>query len=250
MENKILEGVSDIRDESDRTGMRIVLEVKKGSDPSRVLENLYHLTALQFGFSCNMVSIIDGQPKLMGLKELLQAFLDFRCSVIERRAKFKRSQAQKHIVEGIIVGLKNVDGIIDILGKSSSNIATSAALGNAYNLSETQADALLGLTLRRLTLNESKKYIDEARLLTKEICKLSELLSSKKLILKLIEQEANELKNKFSTPRRSMLENAVSTPDEIDVTCNDERPQKRATIGKSVRKMGIIDQGAKPAASA
>ncbi|XP_026399138.1 DNA gyrase subunit A, chloroplastic/mitochondrial-like [Papaver somniferum] len=211
MENKILEGVSDIRDESDRTGMRIVLELKKGSDPSIALENLYRLTALQSSFSCNMVSIIDGQPKLMGLKELLQAFLDFRCSVIERRAKFKLSQAQerKHIVEGIIVGLKNVDGVIDILSKSSSNIITSAALRNAYNLSETQADALLGLTLRRLTLNESKKYMDEARLLTEEICKLSELLSSKKLILKLIEQEATELKNKFSTPRRSMLEHTV-----------------------------------------
>ncbi|KAI3927720.1 hypothetical protein MKW92_007324 [Papaver armeniacum] len=211
MENKILEGVSDIRDESDRTGMRIVLELKKGSDPPVALENLYRLTALQSSFSCNMVSIIDGQPKLMGLKELLQAFLDFRCSVIERRTKFKLSQAQdrKHIVEGIIVGLKNVDGVIDILSKSSSNITTSAALRNAYNLSETQADALLGLTLRRLTLNESKKYIDEARLLTEEICKLSELLSSKKIILKLIEQEATELKNKFSTPRRSMLENAV-----------------------------------------
>ncbi|KAI3987481.1 hypothetical protein MKX01_017179, partial [Papaver californicum] len=250
MESKILEGVSDIRDESDRTGMRIVLEHKKGSDPSRVLENLYHLTALQSGFSCNMFSIVDGQPKLMGLKELLQAFLDFRCSVIERRAKFKLSQAQdrKHIVEvWHHLGLKNVDGVIDILSKSSSNITTSAALRNAYNLSETQGDALLGLTLRRLTLNDSKKYIDEARLLTKEICKLSELLSSKKLILKLIEQEANELKNKFSTPRRSMLENAVSTPDEIDVTSNDERPQwqisnlqKRATIGKSGGMMGKL----------
>ncbi|RZC45362.1 hypothetical protein C5167_038310 [Papaver somniferum] len=221
MENKILEGVSDIRDESDRTGMRIVLELKKGSDPSIALENLYRLTALQSSFSCNMVSIIDGQPKLMGLKELLQAFLDFRCSVIERRAKFKLSQAQerKHIVEGIIVGLKNVDGVIDILSKSSSNIITSAALRNAYNLSETQADALLGLTLRRLTLNESKKYMDEARLLTEEI----------------YAQCWNIL---------------FSTPDEIDVTSNDERPQLSGslweisnfqkcggTIGKSVGMM-------------
>ncbi|KAI3948481.1 hypothetical protein MKW98_019231, partial [Papaver atlanticum] len=219
MENKILEGISDIRDESDRTGMRIVLELKKVSDPSIALENLYRLTALQSSFSCNMVSIIDEQPKLMGLKELLQAFLDFRCSVIERRAKFKLSQAQdrKHIVEGIIVGLKNVDGVIDILSKSSSNITTSASLRNAYNLSETQADALLGLTLRRLTLNEVK---------------LSELLSSKKLILKLIEQEATELKNKFSTPRRSMLENAWEISN----------LQKHGTIGKSVGMMGKIGQ--------
>ncbi|KAL0397358.1 UNVERIFIED_CONTAM: DNA gyrase subunit A, chloroplastic/mitochondrial, partial [Sesamum calycinum] len=101
VENKSLEGISDIRDESDRSGMRIVIELKRGSDPSIVLNNLYRLTALQSTFSCNMVGILNGQPKQMGLKELLQAFLDFRCSVVERRAKFKLSQAQDryHIVE-------------------------------------------------------------------------------------------------------------------------------------------------------
>jgi DNA gyrase subunit A len=101
VEEKVLEGISDIRDESDRTGMRVVIELKRSADPAIVLNNLYRHTALQSSFSCNMVAILDGQPKLMGLKEILQAFLDFRCSVVERRARFKLSQAldRKHIVE-------------------------------------------------------------------------------------------------------------------------------------------------------
>ncbi|GJX25000.1 DNA gyrase subunit A, chloroplastic/mitochondrial, partial [Tanacetum coccineum] len=101
IQNKTLEGISDIRDESDRSGMRIVIELKRGSDPSIVLNNLYRFTALQSSFSCNMVGIIDGQPKQMGLKEMLLAFLDFRCSVIERRANYKLAHARdrNHIVE-------------------------------------------------------------------------------------------------------------------------------------------------------
>ncbi|KAI3948515.1 hypothetical protein MKW98_019265 [Papaver atlanticum] len=262
VETKILEGISDIRDESDRTGMRIVIELKRGSDPALVLNNLYRFTALQSSFSCNMVGILDEQPRLMGLKELLQAFLDFRCSVIERRAKFKLSQAQdrKHIVEGIIVGLENVGAVIRVIRESPSNAMASAALRKAYNLSEKQADALLDMTLRRLTLNESKKYIDEAKHLTEEISKLRELLSSKKQIFQLIEQEANEIKNRFATPRRSTLEDADSTLDEMDIIPNEEmllslsekgylkrmKPdtfnlQKRGTIGKSVGKMRVND---------
>ncbi|KAI3987479.1 hypothetical protein MKX01_017177 [Papaver californicum] len=262
VENKILEGISDIRDESDRTGMRIVIELKRGSDPALVLNTLYRFTALQSSFSCNMVGILDEQPKLMGLKELLQAFLDFRCSVIERRAKFNLSQAQdrKHIIEGIIVGLDNVGAVIRVIRESPSNAMASAALRKAYNLSEKQADALLDMTLRRLTLNESKKYIDEAKHLTEEISKLRELLSSKKQIFQLIEQEANEIKNRFETPRRSTLEDADSTLDEMDIIPNEEmllslsekgylkrmKPdtfnlQKRGTIGKSVGKMRVND---------
>ncbi|KAL2626960.1 hypothetical protein AAZV13_07G142950 [Glycine max] len=107
VENKSLDGISDIRDESDRSGMRIVIELKRGSDPLIVLNNLYRLTSLQSTFSYNMVGILNGQPKQMGLKELLQAFLDFRCSVVERRARFKLSQAQerRHIVEVFLLGL-------------------------------------------------------------------------------------------------------------------------------------------------
>ncbi|GLT70725.1 hypothetical protein SLA2020_427850 [Shorea laevis] len=196
VENKSLDGISDIRDESDRTGMRIVIELKRGSEPLIVLNNLYRLTSLQSSFSCNMVGILDGLPKLMGLKELLQAFLDFRCSVVERRARFKLSQAleRRHIVEGIVVGLDNLDGVIRIVRNASSNAIASAGLRNEYNLSEKQAEAILDISLRRLTLLEifyspycaEKKFVDESKSLMFQISELEQLLSSKKHILQIL----------------------------------------------------------------
>ncbi|GMH11567.1 hypothetical protein Nepgr_013408 [Nepenthes gracilis] len=242
VENKSLEGISDIRDESDRSGMRIVIESS---------------------FSCNMVGILDGRPKQMGLKELLQAFLDFRCSVIERRAKFKLSQAQerKHIVEGIVVGLDNLDRILEVIRSASSNAVASANLMKEYSLSQIQAEAILDINLRKLTVLERNKFVDEGKSLSEQISRLEDLLSSKKQILQLIEQEAIELKSKFSTPRRTMLEDTDSGQlEDIDVIPNEEmilavsekgyvkrmKPntfnlQNRGTIGKSVGKLRVND---------
>ncbi|KAJ0249490.1 DNA gyrase subunit A [Hirschfeldia incana] len=260
VENKTLEGISDIRDESDRNGMRVVIEIKRGGDPALVLNNLYRHTALQSSFSCNMVGICNGEPKLMGLKELLQEFIDFRCSVVERRARFKLSHAQKrkHIIEGIVVGLDNIDAVIQLIKNASS---ASAALQSEYGLSEDQAEAILGINLRRLTALERKKFTDENSSLTEQITKLEQLLSSRTNILKLIEQEAIELKDRFSTPRRSVLEDSDSGDlDDIDVIPNEEmlmaisekgyvkrmKPdtfnlQNRGTIGKSVGKLRVDD---------
>ncbi|ESW25277.1 hypothetical protein PHAVU_003G022300 [Phaseolus vulgaris] len=263
VENKSLDGISDIRDESDRSGMRIVIELKRGSDPLIVLNNLYRLTSLQSTFSCNMVGILNGQPKQMGLKELLQAFLDFRCSVVERRAMFKLSQARgrKHIVEGILIGFDNLDEVIRIIREASSNSAAAVGLRNAFSLSEKQAEALLDMSLRRLTLRESGNFVAESKSLMEQISKLEELLSSRKNILELIEQEAIELKNKFANPRRSMLEDTDNGQlEDIDVIPNEDmllavsekgylkrmKPstfnlQNRGTIGKSVGKLRVND---------
>ncbi|RWR74134.1 DNA gyrase subunit A, chloroplastic/mitochondrial [Cinnamomum micranthum f. kanehirae] len=225
VENKSLEGISDIRDESDRSGMRIVIEVsKKGAQTHLSFSTI--CTALHlFNLVLAAICILDGRPKLMGLKELLQAFLDFRCSVIERRAKFKLSHAQdrKHIVEGIIIGLDNLDGVIQLIKANSSLATASAALKKEYDLSSKQAEALLDITLRKLTSLERKKFIDECESLSGEISKLNELLSSKKNILELIEREAVDLKNRFTTPRRSMLDDADGGQlEDIDVIPNEE----------------------------
>ncbi|XP_075474121.1 DNA gyrase subunit A, chloroplastic/mitochondrial-like isoform X3 [Primulina tabacum] len=263
VENKVLEGISDIRDESDRSGMRVVIELKRGSDPSIVLNSLYRQTALQSTFNCNMVGILNGQPKQMGLKEILQAFLDFRCSVVERRAKFKLSQAQDryHIVEGITTGLDNLDKVIDIIRSAPTHVLASDHLQKVFSLTDEQAEAILDISLRRLTFLEKNKFVDEGESLTEQITRLHELLSSKRQILKLIEEEAIEIKNKFSTPRRSMLEDSYSGQvEDIDVIPNEEmllalsekgylkrmRPdtfnlQNRGTIGKSVGKLRIND---------
>ncbi|KAJ4847344.1 hypothetical protein Tsubulata_026787 [Turnera subulata] len=263
VENKNLDGISDIRDESDRTGMRIVIELKRGVEPSIVLNNLYRLTPLQSGFNCNMVGILNGQPKQMGLKEMLQAFLDFRCSVVERRAGYKLSQAQdrRHIVEGIVVGLDNMDEVVRIIRGASSNAAASTGLRTEFNLSEKQADAILDMSLRRLTHLERKKFVDERKTLIEQISKLEELLSSRHNILQVIEEEANELKNKFGSPRRSMLEDSDGGQiEDIDIIPNEEmllaisekgyvkrmKPdtfnlQSRGTVGKSVGKLRVND---------
>ncbi|KAI9126508.1 hypothetical protein K1719_002104 [Acacia pycnantha] len=263
VENKSLEGISDIRDESDRSGMRVVIELKRGSNSSIVLNNLYRLTSLQSTFSCNMVGILNGLPKQVGLKEILQAFIDFRCSVIERRARYKLSHAQerRHIVEGIVIGLDNLDGVIQVIRGASSNSVALASLRNEFNLSDKQAEAILDISLRRLTLLERRKFEDESKSLTEQISKLEELLSSKKNILELIEQEAVELKNKFTSPRLSMLEDADNGQlEDIDIIPNDEmilafsekgyvkrmKPntfnlQNRGTIGKSVGKLRVND---------
>uniref|UniRef100_A0A2P2K829 DNA topoisomerase (ATP-hydrolyzing) n=1 Tax=Rhizophora mucronata TaxID=61149 RepID=A0A2P2K829_RHIMU len=225
VESKSLDGITDIRDESDRSGMRVVIELKRGADPSIVLNNLYRLTPLQTSFSCNMVGIIDGQPKQMGLKEMLKAFLDFRCSVVERRARFKLSQAQerRHIVEGIVVGLDNLDGVIQIIKEASSNAAASVGLRNEFSLSEKQAEAILDISLRRLTFLERKKFVNESKSLMEQISKLEELLSTRENILQLIEQEAIELKNKFPSSRRSLLEDSDGGQlEDIDVIPNEE----------------------------
>ncbi|KAI8546048.1 hypothetical protein RHMOL_Rhmol07G0085600 [Rhododendron molle] len=274
VENKSLEGISDIRDESDRSGMRIVIELKRGSDPSIVLNNLYRLTALQSGFSCNMVGILNGKPQLMGLKELLQANARLQYTPSKQDRNLEKSCLNENIAffcissnniiflfQGIIMGLDNLDGVIDVIRKASSNASASASLRKEFNLSEKQAEAILDINLRRLTLLERNKFVAESKSLMEQISKLQDLLSSKKQILQLIEHEAIEVKNKFPTPRRSFLEDTDSGQlEEIDVIPNEEmllaisekgyakrmKPntfnlQHRGTIGKSVGKLRVND---------
>nr|CAB3497725.1 unnamed protein product [Digitaria exilis] len=239
VEEKVLEGISDIRDESDRTGMRVVIELKRSADPAIVLNNLYRHTALQSSFSCNMVAILDGQPKLMGLKEILQAFLDFRCSVIERRARFKLSQAleRKHIVEGIVVGLDNLDAVIQIIRETSNQAAAIEALVKEFDLSEKQAQALLDITLRKLTSLERKKIVDGTKTLSEEISKLNELLSSKKLIFQLI----FVFLPRFTGSNIYHLKILSEKGYVKRMNPNTFNLQNRGTIGKSVGKMRLND---------
>ncbi|KAG5006913.1 hypothetical protein JHK85_025455 [Glycine max] len=260
VENKSLDGISDIRDESDRSGMRIVIEIFL---PKVLLAKTSWLQIMGLHVKARGYSIRQILVSLPVGKEQIHAFLDFRCSVVERRARFKLSQAQerRHIVEGILIGFDNLDGVIRIIREASSNSAAAAGLRNAFSLSEKQAEALLDISLRRLSLRESGNFVAESKSLMEQISKLEELLSSRKNILELIEQEAIELKSKFSNPRRSMLEDTDNGQlEDIDVIPNEEmilalsekgymkrmKPstfnlQNRGTIGKSVGKLKVND---------
>lgn len=261
--NKTLEGVSDIRDESDRFGMRIVIEVKRGAMPKVVLNNLYKYTTLQTRFSCNMVGIIGGEPKVMGLKDFLETFVEFRCSVIERRAKFqlKRAEDRDHIVEGILIGLSNLDGVVKIIRSAKDTAQASEGLQKGFNVTPAQADALLAMPLRRLTSLESGKLKEEHDALTAEITDLKQLLESKHRVLQIIEKEALVLKKEYGTPRRTLVEQGRDGEiNDIDVIANEETivtlsekgyikrmaagtftAQNRGTTGKSGGKMRSND---------
>eukprot|EP00249_Psilotum_nudum_P016763 c25978_g1_i1 orf=224-3175(+) len=257
--NKILVGISDVRDESDRTGMRVLIEMKRGSNPLVILNNLYKHTSLECSFCCNMVGIIKGRPVLMGLKDVLQEFLDFRCSVIERRARFELNRAEErdHLVQGILIGLENLDEVVNIVRSADATSSASETLQRTFKLSEDQAEALLAMTLRRLTSLERKNFAEEHNVLTLQILELKQLLGSKQRILQVVEREAVMIKKEFGTPRRTLLlDQDPGELSDIDVVTNEEvlvtlsekgyvkrmKPdtftaQNRGTIGKSLGKL-------------
>lgn len=163
VENSVITGISDIRDESDRSGMRVVLEVKRGSPANLVTNQLLKHTALQSRFSCNMVALVDGLPQTLNLKQFLSHFLDFRCIVVIRRAKFELEKANKrlHLVDGYLTAMSNVDQVVKTIRAAVDAASASESLQAQFGLSKEQAEGVLGLTLRRLTSLESDKLTEE-----------------------------------------------------------------------------------------
>lgn len=224
-----------------------------------VLNNLYKYTTLQSRFSCNMVGIVRGEPQVMGLKDFLEVFLEFRCTVIARRAKFqlKRAEDRDHIVQGILVGLDNLDAVVQVIRNAKDGTEASLVLQQGFGISSMQADALLAMPLRRLTSLESGKLAEEHATLTAEILDLKQLLDSKQRVFQVVEKEALALKKEFGTPRRTLVEqDRDGEINDIDVIANDETivtlsekgyikrmasdmfaPQNRGTTGKSGGKM-------------
>ncbi|KAL3698674.1 hypothetical protein R1sor_012750 [Riccia sorocarpa] len=253
--DKTLEGVSDIRDESDRDGMRIVIELKRGAEPGVVLNNIYKHTTLQSRFSCNMVGIVNGEPMTLGLKDFLEHFLQFRIEVIERRAKYHlhRCQEREHTVKGILIGLENLDRVVTIIRGAKDTHAALAGLQQELGVSHVQADALLGMPLRRLTSLERNKLLDEEKELATQIAELQQLLQSKQRVLQVIEKEALALKKEYGTPRLTSIEQGGDGEiNDVDVIANVETlvtlsergyvkrmapdtftAQNRGTVGKS-----------------
>ena len=205
-----IEGISTIRDESDRKGMRIVYVLKRDAIPNIVLNKLYKFTPLQSSFSVNNVALVNGRPQLLNLKDLIHHFVDHRHDVVVKRTTFelKKAEQRAHILEGLIIASDNIDDVISLIKKSSNAEEARLKLEKKYKLSETQAKAIIEMRLRQLTGLEQSKLREEYDELQKTIKGYKELLDSKPMRMNLIKDELSEIKEKYGDERRSVIEYA------------------------------------------
>jgi len=202
-----LEGISDLRDESDREGIRVVIEIKREFSPETILSRLYHQTDLQCNFGAILLALVNGQPRQLTLRQMLQEFLDFREVTLTRRYNHELQVAQRrcHIVEGLLLVLGNLDAAIDILRNSPDGSTAKQSLQSRLNFSESQADAILAMPMRRLTGLERQNLQSEFDELTATIQELQRLLGDRRELLKALKKELRSLKRKYGDPRRTRL---------------------------------------------
>ena len=205
--DKKLDDVSGVNDESDRDGMRIVIDLKRDANASVVLNNLYRMTQMQTTFGIIMLALVDGRPQVLQLKDTLNHFIEHRNEVVVRRTKFDLDAAEKraHILEGYIIALDNIDAIIKLIKASNNTETAKQGLMKKFNLSEIQAQAILEMRLQRLTGLERKKIEDEYKDLIKLINKLKAILSSKQLQMQIIKEEILAIQEKFGDARRTEI---------------------------------------------
>lgn len=204
---KKIEGIADLRDESDRDGMRIFIELKRDAQSQVVLNQLYKHSNLQTTFGCNMLALVNNQPKVLTLKEMIHHFIEHRHDVVERRTRFelKRAEARAHIVEGLLKAVDHIDEIIAIIKQSESVPAARENLMNRFDFSEEQANAILDLQLRRLTALEREKLEAEYQDLLDLIGRLQHILSSRENILEVVRGELEEMQNRYADKRRTKI---------------------------------------------
>jgi len=204
---KRISGIAEVRDESDREGMRIVIELRKEAQPRQVLNNLHKYTAMQSAFFINMVALVNGQPKVINLKEALTSYIDFRFQVITKRSQFELDKAKDraHILEGFRIALNNLEQVIKIIRQSQTVESARANLMAAFTLSQIQAQAILDMPLRRLAKLEQDKITEEYATVIKNISYLEDLLANPRKVLSLVAQDAEELKSKYGDSRRTVV---------------------------------------------
>ncbi len=217
--DKVIEGISDIRDESNKDGIRVVIEVKRDAIPEVLLNQLYKLTNLQVSFGIINLCLVDNAPKICSLPVLLQNYLDFQVSVIERRTKFllEKDEARDHIVIGLIKCHDNIDDIVDIIKESSTPEEATKVLMEKYDFTELQVNAILAMTLRRLTGIETDKLIAERNQLEINIAEYKRILSSRENEIEVVIKELEEIKEKFGDERRTEISNVAANIDDEDL---------------------------------
>ena len=219
-----MDGISDIRDESDRDGMRIVIELKRDAYPRVVLNNLYKQTPLQNNFGVNMLALVDGEPQLLNLKQLLEVFVDFRVETITRRTQYELRKAEErdHILQGYLIALENMDAIITLIRHAADTPTAKQELIATYGLSEVQSDAILQMQLRRLTAMETDKIQQEHEDLQTKITDLQDILARRERILGIIETEVGQLRDRHATPRRTIIERDEGELTDISLIANEQ----------------------------
>jgi DNA gyrase subunit A len=248
---KRITDVSDIRDESDRTGMRIVVEIKRDGSPHTVMQQLFKHTALQTSFSANMLALVDGQPQTLGIKRMLEHYIAYRRDVIRRRTEFDLARAQEraHILEGLKIALDHLDEVIKTIRASADVDAARASLVKRFKLSEAQANAILEMQLRRLAALERKKIEDEYEQVIRLIAELEDLLANPRKILVAIRDELEELVRKYGNDRKTRIESDANreltaedlvAAEDVVVTLSQRGYIKRQQIGtfRSQRRGG------------
>lgn len=233
---KRLNGVADVKDLTDRrTGLRLVVECKSGFSPAAVLEELYRLTPLEESFSVNNVALVNGEPRTLGLLELCREFISHRLVVVRRRSEYRKSKAEAraHIVEGLVLALASIDEVVALIKSSKDTETARVKLMKTFTLSEIQANAILEMTLRRLTSLEVTKLKNELKELRAEIAELTRLLASPKLMNDMVGSELAEVAAAYGTPRRS----ALLAADAIVVVSSEPVVEEPTTVTISTSSM-------------
>ncbi|NEO51632.1 MAG: DNA topoisomerase 4 subunit A [Okeania sp. SIO3B5] len=230
-----IEGISDLRDESDRSGIRVVIELKREADPSVVLHHLYQHTDLLSKFGAIMLALVDAQPRQLSLRDFLQEFISFREQTLTRRYRndLEIAQGRCHIVEGLLKALKDLDTTIDILRNAPDGSSAKVSFQESLGLSENQADAILAMPMRRLTGLERQKLEEEYEQLRGKIQELQGLLSDRRLLLRSLKKELRTLKRKYGDPRRTRIivqaeSNASVSQQKSNVEIGDRETNKAA----------------------
>ena len=216
---KRIEGISDLRDETDRTGMRIVIELKKDVNANVVLNLLYKHTAMQDTFGVINIALVDGEPKVLTLREMLYHYLEHQKSVVTRRTKYDLEKARErlHILAGLIIALDNIDEIVDLIKKAPNPAEAKARLMERFALSERQAQAILDMRLQRLTGLERDKILEEDRQLKERAAYLESILADERVLISIIKEEALEVKGRHADPRRTEITQMIDDIDLDDV---------------------------------
>ena len=224
VEEKRLDGISNINDESDRTGMRIVIDIKKDANSSVVLNKLYKMTALQFSFSVNNIALVDGRPQMLNLKQLLEAFIEHRHSVVIRRTRYELAEAEKkaHILEGLIIACDHIDEVIQIIRSSKSPDEARERLMERFSLTEVQSRAIVEMRLRQLTGLEQDKLRADYKNLMDQIDYFNRILSDEQLCMQVVKDELIEIKEKYGDARKTEIIYASEEFNAEDFYADDE----------------------------